>query len=195
MWVMIDNYDSFTYILLHYIQSFGINCVVFRNDEITLSQLIDFAPKVVVISPGPATPRQSGITMDVIAHFFDKIPVLGVCLGHQALGLFFGATLVKAPYPMHGKTSTVVRTEHPLFKGVPNKFKVMRYHSLILENIAGTPLLNIAQTTDTKINMAIAHPNLPIAGIQFHPESVGTEYGLRIIENWVQIVSEYYANK
>jgi anthranilate synthase/aminodeoxychorismate synthase-like glutamine amidotransferase len=183
MWVLIDNYDSFTWILHDYLLQTGNECVVYRNDELTVQQLIDIAPSRIIISPGPETPLQAGITMDVIDHFHKHVPILGVCLGHQALGMYFGARLVHAPYPMHGKTSAVLHEGGPLFKDVPSPFTVMRYHSLIIEQLEGTPLRPIA-TSEDSIVMVLQHDIYPCTGIQFHPESVGTEYGLQLLKNW-----------
>jgi anthranilate synthase/aminodeoxychorismate synthase-like glutamine amidotransferase len=186
MWILLDNYDSFTYILHHYLLQTGNECTVYRNDELTLQQLIDLAPSRLIISPGPETPLQAGICMEAIAHFHDKIPILGVCLGHQALGMYFGAALTHAPYPMHGKTSKVTHERHELFANIPTPFEVMRYHSLIIEGIENTGLQTIA-ATDDGINMGIAHSKYPCTGIQFHPESIGTPDGLQILKNWARM--------
>ncbi len=183
MWVLIDNYDSFTYILHDYLLQTGNECAVYRNDEITLEQLIDLHPRRIIISPGPETPLQAGITMDVIRHFHQQVPILGVCLGHQALGMYFGAKLVHAAYPMHGKTSTVTHNSHEVFTGISSPFTVMRYHSLAVIEFEGTNLESIAATEDGTI-MALAHKQYPCIGVQFHPESVGTEYGLQLLKNW-----------
>ncbi len=182
MYILIDNYDSFTYILHHYLLQTGHECVVYKNDEVTVEELIALGPERIIISPGPETPLQAGITMDVIAHFHDKLPILGVCLGHQALGMYFGAQLVHAA-PMHGKTSEVDHTGHELFKGISSPFTVMRYHSLAIEGIAGTEMKVIATTVDGII-MALGHNKYPVIGVQFHPESVGTEHGLQLLKNW-----------
>ncbi len=183
MWVLIDNYDSFTWILQHYLLQAGSECAVYRNDEITLDQLKALDPSRLIISPGPETPLQAGITMEGIAYYHDKIPILGVCLGHQALGMFFGARLVHTSYPMHGKTSEVTHNGHPLFAGIPSPFTAMRYHSLAIEGLHGTGLQAIAHTADGTI-MALAHDQYPCVGVQFHPESVGTEWGLQLLKNW-----------
>jgi anthranilate synthase/aminodeoxychorismate synthase-like glutamine amidotransferase len=183
MWVLIDNYDSFTWILRDYLLQTGNECAVYRNDEITLEQLIGLNPTRLIISPGPETPLQAGISMEAIAHFHSRIPILGVCLGHQALGMFFGAQLHHANYPMHGKTSAISHTGHPLFAGMPNPMTVMRYHSLVIEGLEGTGLECLAQTMDGTI-MAIAHKYFPCVGVQFHPESAGTEHGLQLLKNW-----------
>lgn len=183
MWALIDNYDSFTYILQHYLLQCGHECVVYRNDEISIEQLKSLAPERLIISPGPETPLQAGITMAAIDHFHKSIPILGVCLGHQALGMYFGARLVHTAYPMHGKTSAVIHTGHALFNGIPSPFTAMRYHSLAVDNFDGTSLEVIAHTNDGTI-MALAHKQYPCIGVQFHPESVGTEYGLQLLKNW-----------
>lgn len=187
MWILIDNYDSFTHILHHYLLQTGNECAVYRNDEITIEEIQTLNPTRIIISPGPETPLQAGITMDVVRTFHDKLPILGVCLGHQAIGMHFGAELVKAPYPMHGKTSVVKHQGHSLFKGIDESFSVMRYHSLVLKNIEGTGLENIAESTDDNMIMAVAHEKYPCVGIQFHPESIGTEVGLHILKNWAML--------
>ena len=183
MWALIDNYDSFTYILQHYLLQCGHECVVYRNDEISLQQLKDLAPERIIISPGPETPLQAGITMEVIDHFHKHVPLLGVCLGHQALGMYFGAKLVHTAYPTHGKTSEIAHTGHPLFKDIPSPFTAMRYHSLAVADFNDPALAAIAHTYDGNI-MALAHKQYPCIGVQFHPESVGTEYGLQLLKNW-----------
>lgn len=186
MWVLIDNYDSFTWILHDYLLRTGHQCAVYRNDEIDLAQLIELKPQRLILSPGPETPLQAGITMAAIDHFHRHIPILGVCLGHQALGMYFGAKLAHAGYPMHGKTSSVTHNRHPLFRNVPSPFTVMRYHSLIVNEFSGTGLSAIGHTDDGTI-MALAHNQYPCTGVQFHPESIGTEYGLQILKNWAAI--------
>lgn len=183
MWVLIDNYDSFTYILQHYLLQCGHECVVYRNDEITPEQLSALSPERIIISPGPETPLQAGITMAVIDRFHKSIPILGVCLGHQALGMYFGARLVHTSYPMHGKTSEVIHSRHALFNGIPSPFTVMRYHSLAVTG-SQDPLLEAIAHTDDGTVMALAHKQYPCIGVQFHPESVGTEYGLQLLKNW-----------
>jgi anthranilate synthase/aminodeoxychorismate synthase-like glutamine amidotransferase len=187
MVLLIDNYDSFTYNLRDYVLQLGYSCRVIRNDELTLDEVaaIDFSSAI--ISPGPKTPAEAGITMAFIGRFYQNKPILGICLGHQAIGRYFGAQLVKAANPMHGKTSVIEHTSHRLFKGLPAKFEVMRYHSLILEQVEQTPLQVIARTAANEV-MAVAHPTLKLAGIQFHPESVLTPHGLAIMKNWFDSV-------
>jgi anthranilate synthase/aminodeoxychorismate synthase-like glutamine amidotransferase len=189
MWVLIDNYDSFTHILQHYLLQTGNDCKIYRNDEITLPQLAALKPERIIISPGPETPLQAGICMDVIDHFHKTIPILGVCLGHQALGMYFGAKLVKVR-PMHGKTSWVTHDNHFIFSGIPSPFTVMRYHSLAIENLENTGLSPLAYSDDGVL-MALAHKEYPCIGIQFHPESVGTEYGLQLLKNWDQDFDDF----
>ncbi len=183
MVLLIDNYDSFTYNLYDYILQLGEQCRVVRNDEITLEELADISFSSAVISPGPKTPAEAGITMPFIKHYHNRLPILGICLGHQALGQFFGATLVKARQPMHGKTTLIQHTNHLLFKGLPQQLQVMRYHSLILEGLEKTGLKVTATTADGEI-MALAHKSLPLAGVQFHPESILTPQGLQLMRNW-----------
>lgn len=190
MWILLDNYDSFTYILHHYLLQTrppGTECKVYRNDELTVEQLASLNPDRLIISPGPETPLQAGITMDAIKYFHDKIPILGVCLGHQALGMHFGAQLVQIPYPMHGKTSDVFHNNHALFNNVPSPCTVMRYHSLAIEGLENTGLKVLASSDDDNAVMAVAHEHYPCIGIQFHPESIGTGDGMRMLRNWANL--------
>lgn len=188
MLLLLDNYDSFTYNLYDYLCRLGINCQVLRNDECTLAQLEALPLQAIVVSPGPGRPEDSGITMQVIQHFHNRLPILGICLGHQALGLFFGATLLRGAAPVHGKTALIKHNNDTIFTGLPNPLQVMRYHSLILANIEHTPLEVIAATTDG-VPMAIKHPELPLYGLQFHPESVLTPDGLALLSNWWGLVT------
>jgi anthranilate synthase/aminodeoxychorismate synthase-like glutamine amidotransferase len=184
MWILIDNYDSFTHILHHYLLQTGHECIVLRNDALTVAELAALQPERLILSPGPETPLQAGITMEAIAHFYNKIPVLGICLGHQALGMFFQAPLLHLPAPVHGKTSQVQHSGHPLFEGADNPCTVMRYHSLTID-ITHTPeLIPIAHATDDQSLMACVHRSLPLCGIQFHPESIGTPGGKTMLDNW-----------
>lgn len=187
MWILLDNYDSFTHILHHYLLQTGNECIVYRNDEITIEQIEKLKPERIIISPGPETPKEAGICMDVIQHFHQTIPILGVCLGHQAIGMFFGADLIHIPYPMHGKTSKLTHTEHQLFEHVATSFEAMRYHSLAIINLEQTGLLTIATSNDDNQIMAVAHDTFPCIGIQFHPESVGTTVGKQLLENWAKM--------
>lgn len=184
MWVLIDNYDSFTHILHHYLLLTGSDCRVIRNDELTLAQIEALNPERLVISPGPGIPNDAGITLQAIDHFHNRIPILGVCLGHQAIGTYFGAILTHAPSPMHGKTSDIEHNGHPIFKDVPPIFTVMRYHSLSLKNLPADRLIPLAISLSDGAIMAIAHTHFPCIGLQFHPESVGTDNGMTLIRNW-----------
>lgn len=183
--LLLDNYDSFTYNLQDYLLQAGAQCRVMRNDACSLAafERLDF--DALVLSPGPERPAAAGLLMPLLGKVFDKKPVLGICLGHQALGELFGARLVKAHLPMHGKTSLITHTGHPLFQQIPRQFAVMRYHSLLLESLDGTPLQAIAHTEAGEI-MALAHAELPLLGVQFHPESILTEWGLQLLKNWVE---------
>ena len=185
MWVLIDNYDSFTWILRDYLLQTGHQCIVYRNDEISLQQLKDLKPARIILSPGPETPLQAGITMDVIDQFHRHTPILGICLGHQALGMYFGAKLIHTR-PMHGKTSLVRHCGGRLFKNIPSPFTAMRYHSWATDQFEDCSLQSIAYADDNVI-MALAHDTFPCIGVQFHPESVGTEYGLQLLNNWTEM--------
>ena len=188
MWVLIDNYDSFTHILHHYLLNTGNACTVIRNDALSLAELIALKPTRLIISPGPQTPYESGISLAAIAHFHQQIPILGICLGHQALGVFFEAQLSHAPQPMHGKTSRVAHFGHALFEGIPSPFEAMRYHSLRIQLAdEDASLVSLAIAEDDQVLMALAHRSLPLIGIQFHPESIGTAYGQVMINNWAKM--------
>jgi anthranilate synthase component 2 len=186
MILVIDNYDSFTWNLVHYLMELGAEVEVVRNDDMSAGQALSTGAQAFLISPGPKTPNEAGISMDVLKKHFDKMPILGICLGHQAIGILFGATLEKADKPMHGKTSIVKLTPHYLFENISNTTEVMRYHSLILKDIK-SPLNVIAKTSNDEV-MAIAHENKLLCGIQFHPESVLTPHGFTIISNWIKHV-------
>jgi anthranilate synthase/aminodeoxychorismate synthase-like glutamine amidotransferase len=183
--LLIDNYDSFTYNLYDYFLQLGAACRVIRNDEISLEELSRLSFDALVISPGPKKPDGAGLTLPAIQHFSNQKPILGICLGHQALGQAFGARLNRASVPMHGKTSRLNHKQHPIFKGLPPSFQVMRYHSLLLEELDQQQLSSIAWTEEGEI-MALAHLSLPHIGLQFHPESILTEYGLDILKNWME---------
>ncbi|MBS1774871.1 MAG: aminodeoxychorismate/anthranilate synthase component II [Bacteroidetes bacterium] len=187
MWVLIDNYDSFTFILHHYLLQLHPDCRVFRNDELTVDALAALSPERIILSPGPETPYQAGITMDVVRHFHSSVPILGICLGHQALGLFFGGKLERLPYPMHGKTSLINTCKHPIFKDIPISFQVMRYHSLAISLPSECELKPLAYSIDDHQIMMFQHQTFPCMGIQFHPESVGTLDGAQLLKNWHQL--------
>jgi len=188
MWILIDNYDSFSHILWHYLLAVHEEVQVVRNDALPLATIIEMQPERIILSPGPCTPQESGLTMPVVEYFFDKIPLLGICLGHQALGMFYGGKLCHAQAPVHGKTSIIHQTSpHPLFKDIPDSFEVMRYHSLIIETTGNEALLPLAFSEKDQALMAFTHKQYPSIGIQFHPESVMTAHGMQMIQNWSEM--------
>lgn len=186
MTLLVDNYDSFTYNLFDYIKQVGEEVVIVKNDELTIKEIASLQFDNILLSPGPRTPLEAGIMMDLIKEFHKRCPILGICLGHQAIGQFFGANLRKSNRPMHGKTSLIQHEHHPVFNGLNNPFTAMRYHSLILDDLP-TQLKSIAKTETEEI-MAIVHETLPILGIQFHPESILTDGGPIIIKNWFDYI-------
>lgn len=190
MILMIDNYDSFTYNLVQYLGQFGREVLVRRNDEIALDEINDLRPEALFLSPGPCSPKEAGVTVDVIRTFYRTIPVMGVCLGHQAIGYAFGGNVVRADRIMHGKTSPIHNDGKTIFKGLPNPFVAGRYHSLIVEKNSLPDCLEIsAETVEGEI-MGIRHRQYPVEGIQFHPESILTPNGKRIIKNFLDIIGE-----
>jgi len=187
MILMIDNYDSFTYNLVQYCGQLGEEVVVHRNDEISIEQIKRLQPDAILLSPGPRSPREAGITVDIIRHFHTTIPILGICLGHQAIGFAFGADVVKADRIMHGKTSGIINDGKCVYRGLPNPFQAGRYHSLILNRSSLPNCLKVTAETDEGEIMGIRHEKYPVEGIQFHPESVLTPNGKRIIRNFLAL--------
>ena len=191
MILLIDNYDSFTYNLVHYVEELGHNVQVHRNDKISLKNISKLNPKKIIISPGPCTPNEAGICLDLVKRFYDKLPILGVCLGHQSIGQAFGAKIIKAGKIMHGKTSKVSNLGSKIFKGLPSSFEATRYHSLVIKN--GTLPKNfrvISETIDNKkkVIMGIEHENYPCYGVQFHPESIASvPFGKKIMKNFLNL--------
>jgi anthranilate synthase component 2 len=184
--LMVDNYDSFTYNLVQYFGELGAQVEVFRNDEITLEGIAQRAPDRLVISPGPCSPAEAGISVAAIKHFAGKLPILGVCLGHQSVGAAFGGTIVRAQQLMHGKTSVIQTTREGVFSGLPERFTVNRYHSLAIDKAAcPSELATTAWTEDGEI-MGVRHRELPIQGVQFHPESILTEHGHDMLKNFLE---------
>ena len=191
MILLIDNYDSFTYNLVHYVEELNYDVQVYRNDKISLKKIAKLNPKKIIISPGPCTPNEAGICLDLVKRFYDKMPMLGVCLGHQSIGQAFGAKIIKASKIMHGKTSKVSNLGSKIFKGPPSSFEATRYHSLVIKN--GTLPKNfrvISETIDNKRNviMGIEHENFPCYGVQFHPESIMTEDGKKLLSNFLNTI-------
>ncbi len=185
MLLMIDNYDSFTYNLVQYFGELGEDIEVFRNDKISIPEIEKLDPEVLVISPGPGTPQDAGISLDVIQHFAGKIPLLGVCLGHQCIGESFGGRIISAPRLMHGKTSEIHHTGKELFNGLPNPFEATRYHSLIIEKESLPDCLEINAWTGEQEIMGVRHKTQPLFGVQFHPESILTKEGKVLLNNFL----------
>lgn len=186
MILMIDNYDSFTFNLVQYLGELGEEIKVYRNDKITCAEIDQLGPQHIIISPGPCTPNEAGISLEVIAKFAGKIPILGVCLGHQSIGQSFGGKVVRAERLMHGKTSPIYHDGQTIFQGLPSPFTATRYHSLIVEKESLPPCLEItAQTAEGEI-MALRHKHLPVEGVQFHPESILTEHGKTMLSNFLK---------
>jgi anthranilate synthase/aminodeoxychorismate synthase-like glutamine amidotransferase len=185
MLLMIDNYDSFTYNLVQYLGELGEDIRVFRNNKITIAEIEVLNPERIVISPGPCTPREAGISVEVIRCFAGKIPILGVCLGHQSIGAAYGSEIVNAPTLMHGKTSMIHHDGKTLFKGLPNPFEATRYHSLIIKRDTLSSDFEISAWTDRDEIMGIRHRSLPLEGVQFHPESILTRPGKDLLRNFI----------
>lgn len=184
--VMIDNYDSFTYNLVQYFGELGVQVEVFRNDEISVAGIADRRPDVLVLSPGPCSPAEAGISVEAITHFAGKLPILGVCLGHQSIGAALGGKIVRARQLMHGKTSVITTTQEGVFAGLPEKFTVNRYHSLAIERATCPKELKVTAWTDDGEIMGVRHQGLPIQGVQFHPESILTEHGHAMLRNFLE---------
>ena len=182
---MIDNYDSFTYNLVHYLAELGADVQVARNDALSVADIESMAPSHIVISPGPCTPNEAGISLAVIEHFAGKIPIFGVCLGHQAIGQAFGGRIVRAQKLMHGKTSMITHTGETVFRGLHSPFTATRYHSLVIERESLPACLKITAESEDGEIMGIAHKSLPIFGVQFHPESILSECGHLLLQNFL----------
>lgn len=187
MLLMIDNYDSFTYNLVQYFGELGEDIRVFRNDKISVREIEDLAPDRIVISPGPCTPKEAGISVEVIRHFAGKIPVLGVCLGHQSIGAAYGGEIIRAPRLMHGKTSLVHHDGKTLFEGLPNPFEATRYHSLLIRKESMPDCLEISAWTDSGEIMGARHREYLVEGVQFHPESILTIVGKDLLRNFLKL--------
>jgi anthranilate synthase/aminodeoxychorismate synthase-like glutamine amidotransferase len=185
--LVIDNYDSFTYNLVQYFGQLGVEQRVFRNDQITVEQALALNPDRVMISPGPCSPAEAGVSCDMIKAFAGKKPVLGVCLGHQAIGHVYGGKVVRAPHLMHGKTSPVFHDGRDLFMGMPNPFAATRYHSLVVDRPSLPACLQVTAWTDDGLIMGLRHRDLPVWGVQFHPESFVTERGMDILANFLRL--------
>lgn len=185
MILVIDNYDSFTYNLVQYLYELGCDVTVKRNDEITVEETKTLSPTHIVISPGPKTPDEAGCSVDLVKRFSGEIPILGVCLGHQSIGVAFGARIVRAKKLMHGKTSRIIHDGSRLFEGIPSPFVCARYHSLVIDTKSVTADLVVCATTDDGTIMAVHHKNHLTFGVQFHPESIISDYGKKLLQNFL----------
>ena len=187
MLVLIDNYDSFTYNLVHFLGELGAACEVFRNDKIGVADVVKMRPKGIVLSPGPCTPNEAGICLELIEKAGSKIPILGVCLGHQAIGQVYGGKVIRAPVLMHGKLSKIANKGKGVFKGLPKTFEVTRYHSLIVERKTLPDDLIVTAKTSDGLIMGLQHKKHPVHGVQFHPESIASEHGHVLLANFLEL--------
>ena len=196
MAILIDNYDSFTYNLVHYFGELGIDVDVHRNDEVTVDEILGLSPNMIIISPGPATPDTAGICLDLIKAASEyNVPLLGICLGHQAIGQVFGGDVIRAPEPVHGKTWTMNHNAKGLFKGIADNAEFTRYHSLIIDKETCPDCLKITATSDEdNLIMAVSHKTLPIHGVQFHPESIASGAGKQLLKNFIDIAKAHHGS-
>ena len=192
---LIDNYDSFTFNLVHYLGELGADVTVWRNDEITAAEALAAEPDAIVLSPGPCTPNEAGVCLELVREASASTPILGVCLGHQAIGQVFGGQVVRAPTPMHGKVSRVSHNARGLFRGLNGHFKATRYHSLVVERESAPADLEISAESDDGLIMAVAHRALPVYGVQFHPESIESEHGRALLGNFLELARAFNAAK
>ena len=188
---LIDNYDSFTFNLVHYIGELGAEVSVWRNDAISVDDALAARPDAIVLSPGPCTPNEAGICLDLIRAASGTTPILGVCLGHQAIGQAFGGRVIRAPTPLHGKVSRISHNARGLFRGLNGPFKATRYHSLIIERQGAPEALEISAESDDGLIMAVAHRALPVYGVQFHPESIESEHGHAVLRNFLDLARAF----
>jgi anthranilate synthase/aminodeoxychorismate synthase-like glutamine amidotransferase len=187
MLLMIDNYDSFTYNLVQYLGELGEDLKIFRNDKISIAEIENMSPDRIVISPGPCTPREAGISVETIKRFAGRVPILGVCLGHQSIGEAFGGEVIRAPYLMHGKTSMVHHDGRTIFEGLPNPFEATRYHSLIIKRDTLPSVLEVSAWTEDGVIMGLRHRQYVVEGVQFHPESILTTVGKDLLRNFLKL--------
>jgi anthranilate synthase component II len=192
MIILIDNYDSFTFNLVHYLGGLGADVIVHRNDKISADAVVAAAPDAIVLSPGPCTPADAGICLDLIDKAAETIPILGVCLGHQAIGQAFGGDVVRAPTPVHGKLSEMSHAGRGVFRGINGPFRATRYHSLVVDRATLPEALEVTAETDRLI-MGLSHRQLPVHGVQFHPESIASEHGHVLLKNFLDLAAEWNA--
>ena len=191
MLLIIDNYDSFTYNLVHFLGELGAETVVHRNDALSADEAMALGADAIVLSPGPCDPDKAGICLDLVKRAKNSLPVLGVCLGHQSIAQALGARIIRANLPMHGKPSQMNHNGTGLFRGLPNPYSAIRYHSLVVDPSSLPPELEVTAQTDDGVIMGIAHKSLPVHGVQFHPESIATEHGHRLLENFLDLTREW----
>ena len=189
MILLIDNYDSFTYNVKHYLSEVGAKVETYRNDKISLNEINDLQPKAIVLSPGPCTPNEAGICLKLIKNFKNQFPILGICLGHQSIGQAFGAKIIKCEEIMHGKIDKMKHNNHKIFKNIESNFSATRYHSLVIDRKTLSSEFIITAETENNIIMGIAHSTLPIYGFQFHPESIGTDVGKNLLKNFLTLIN------
>jgi anthranilate synthase component 2 len=189
MILLIDNYDSFTYNVKHYLSEVGAKVETYRNDKISLNKINDLQPKAIVLSPGPCTPNEAGICLKLIENFKNQFPILGICLGHQSIGQAFGAKIIKCEEIMHGKIDKIKHNNHKIFKNIESNFSATRYHSLVIDRKTLSSEFIITAETKNNIIMGIAHSTLPIYGFQFHPESIGTDIGKNLLKNFLTLIN------
>jgi anthranilate synthase component II len=187
---LIDNYDSFTFNLVHYLGELGAEVKVHRNDKVSVAEVIAAQPDAIVISPGPCTPHEAGICLDLIREASSEIPIFGVCLGHQAIGEVFGGDVVRAPVPVHGKMSEISHRAETIFRGINGPFRATRYHSLVVKRETFPDELSVTAETDGLV-MALSHKSRPVHGVQFHPESIESEHGHRILANFLELAQDW----
>jgi anthranilate synthase component 2 len=195
MIVLIDNYDSFTFNLFHYLGGLGADVVVHRNDKVTADAVMAAEPEAIVLSPGPCTPNEAGICLDLIGKAAGMIPLLGVCLGHQAIGQSFGGKVVRAPLPVHGKLSEIRHKGTGVFRGINGPFQATRYHSLVVERESMPSALVVNAETDDRLVMGMMHESLPIHGVQFHPESIASQHGHLMLKNFLELAAAWNAQR
>jgi anthranilate synthase component 2 len=195
MVVLVDNYDSFTFNLVHYLGELGADVTVHRNDKVTVGDVLAAKPEAIVLSPGPCTPNQAGICLDLIGQASATVPILGVCLGHQAIGQAFGGKVTRAPSPVHGKLSEVRHQGQGVFRGINGPFKATRYHSLMVERDTLPETLAVTAETDDRLVMGLAHRSLPVHGVQFHPESIASEHGHLMLKNFLELAATWNAGR
>ena len=193
MIVLIDNYDSFSFNLVHYLGELGADVVVHRNDKLASAEVLAADPDAIVLSPGPCTPNEAGICLDLIERAAESVPILGVCLGHQAIGQAFGGKIVRAPVPVHGKLSEIRHRGGGVFRGINAPFQATRYHSLVVERASVPDELAVTAETDDRLVMGVSHARLPVHGVQFHPESIASEQGHVILKNFLELAAAWNA--